>query len=169
MTTAPRRRKTRKLCPWNSYWTGMISTVNLLVLTSIVQLLSYTSYLKIDFWMACTACLVCQVSTVSGGCKNTPRRAIARSEHITTLEQSTFLRYLWPLWVMKKYFYYFTKRAVLIVYLVPLKNWDWVNALAEVPQPERRVLRRRHDEPGGRVRRRVRQLVVVTRQLGPAL
>ncbi len=48
--------------------------------------------------MACTACLVCLVSTVSGHCKNTLGRASTSSGHITKLEQSTFLRYLWRLY-----------------------------------------------------------------------
>ncbi len=45
--------------------------------------------------MAPTACLDCLVSTVSGHSKNTLRRATASSGHISKLEQSTFLRYLW--------------------------------------------------------------------------
>ncbi len=45
--------------------------------------------------MSHTACLVCLVSTVSGGCKNSLGRTSASSRHITKLEQSTFLRYLW--------------------------------------------------------------------------
>ncbi len=45
--------------------------------------------------MACTACLDCLVSTVSGCCKNTLGRASTNSWHVTKLEQSTFLRYLW--------------------------------------------------------------------------
>jgi hypothetical protein len=47
--------------------------------------------------MTRTACLVCLVSTVSGSCKNTIVRASASSRHITELEQSTFIRYLWVL------------------------------------------------------------------------
>ncbi len=43
--------------------------------------------------MACTACLVCLVSTVSGCHKNILGRASASSRHITKLEQSTFLSY----------------------------------------------------------------------------
>ncbi len=42
-----------------------------------------------------TACLVCLVCAVSGCCENTLVRAIASSGHITKLEQSTFLGYLW--------------------------------------------------------------------------
>ncbi len=45
--------------------------------------------------MGYTTCLVCLVSTVSGRCKNTLRRASTRSRHITILEQSSFIRYLW--------------------------------------------------------------------------
>jgi hypothetical protein len=45
--------------------------------------------------MACTAYLVHLVSTVSGCHKNTLGSASASSRHITKLEQSTFLRYLW--------------------------------------------------------------------------
>ncbi len=45
--------------------------------------------------MICTACLVCLVSTVSGCCENTLGRGSTSSGHITKLEQSTFLRYLW--------------------------------------------------------------------------
>ncbi len=45
--------------------------------------------------MACTACLVCLVSTVSGRPKNALGRGSASSGHITKLKQSTFLRYLW--------------------------------------------------------------------------
>ncbi len=45
--------------------------------------------------MACTACLVCLVSTVRGRCKNHLGRASASSGHNTNLEQSTFLRNLW--------------------------------------------------------------------------
>ncbi len=44
--------------------------------------------------MACTACLVCLVNSVSGSCKNTLRRVSASRGHITKLEQSTFVRYL---------------------------------------------------------------------------
>ncbi len=39
--------------------------------------------------------MFCLVSTVSGCCENTLVRAIASSGHITKLEQSTFLGYLW--------------------------------------------------------------------------
>jgi hypothetical protein len=45
--------------------------------------------------MACTACLVCLASTVSGHHKNTHGKASARSEYITKLEQYIFLRNLW--------------------------------------------------------------------------
>jgi hypothetical protein len=45
--------------------------------------------------MARTACLACLVSTVSGRYKNILRRVSANSGHITKLEQSTLLRYLW--------------------------------------------------------------------------
>jgi hypothetical protein len=45
--------------------------------------------------MARTACLACLVRTVSGRYKNTLRRVSASSGHITKLEQSTLLRYLW--------------------------------------------------------------------------
>ncbi len=45
--------------------------------------------------MACTACLVCLVSSVSGCCNNVLGRGSACSGHITNLEQSAFLRYLW--------------------------------------------------------------------------
>jgi hypothetical protein len=45
--------------------------------------------------MAHTACLVCLVSTVSGCRKNTLGRARVSIRHITKLEQSTFLKYLW--------------------------------------------------------------------------
>jgi hypothetical protein len=38
---------------------------------------------KIDWFMACTACLVCLVSTVSGHCKNAHGRGSASSGHIT--------------------------------------------------------------------------------------
>jgi hypothetical protein len=41
--------------------------------------------------MACTTCLVCLVSTVSCGCKNTLGRASTSSRHITKLEQSILL------------------------------------------------------------------------------
>jgi hypothetical protein len=41
------------------------------------------------------ACLVCLVSTVSSCHKNTLGRVSASSGHITKLEQSTFLGYLW--------------------------------------------------------------------------
>jgi hypothetical protein len=41
--------------------------------------------------MACTACLVCLISTVIDCRKNALGRASASSEHITKLEQSTFL------------------------------------------------------------------------------
>ncbi len=51
--------------------------------------------LKIDWLMAHTACLVCLVSTVSGRCKNALGKRSASSGHITKLEQSPFLRYLW--------------------------------------------------------------------------
>jgi hypothetical protein len=44
--------------------------------------------------MACTACLVCFASTVSGGRKNALGRGSVSCGHITKLEQSTFLRYL---------------------------------------------------------------------------
>jgi len=46
---------------------------------------------KIDQLMVCTACLVCLVSTVSGCHKNAIGRGSATSQHITKLEQSTFL------------------------------------------------------------------------------
>ncbi len=45
--------------------------------------------------MACTARLVCLVSTVRGCCKHTLGRASASSRHRTKLEQSTFLRCPW--------------------------------------------------------------------------
>jgi len=45
--------------------------------------------------MLYTTCLVCLDSTVSGCCKNALVRVSASSGHITKLEQSTFLRYLW--------------------------------------------------------------------------
>jgi hypothetical protein len=45
--------------------------------------------------MACPACLVCLVSTVSGCCKNVLGRGSSSSGHITKLDPSTFLRYLW--------------------------------------------------------------------------
>jgi hypothetical protein len=41
--------------------------------------------------MASSACLVCLVSTVSGHCKNTLRRASANSRHITNLNNPLFL------------------------------------------------------------------------------
>jgi hypothetical protein len=59
--------------------------------------------LKIDCLMARTTCIVCLVSTVSGCSKNTLGRASASSGHITKLEQSTFLRYLWKQY-MNAYF-----------------------------------------------------------------
>jgi hypothetical protein len=42
--------------------------------------------------MVRTACLDCLVSTVSGGCKNALGRGRTSSQHITKLEQSTYLR-----------------------------------------------------------------------------
>jgi hypothetical protein len=45
--------------------------------------------------MACLACLVCLVSTVCGCHKNLLGRGSASCGHITKLEPSTFLRYLW--------------------------------------------------------------------------
>ncbi len=51
--------------------------------------------------MAHTVCLVCLVSIVSGHCKNTLGRASASSRHMTNLEQSTFLIYLW--WYSRHY------------------------------------------------------------------
>ncbi len=45
--------------------------------------------------MAHTPCLVCQVKTVNGRHKNTLVRASASSRHITQLEESTFIIYLW--------------------------------------------------------------------------
>jgi hypothetical protein len=45
--------------------------------------------------MACTTCYVFLASTVSHHHKNTLGRASDCSGHITKLEQSTFLRYLW--------------------------------------------------------------------------
>ncbi len=42
--------------------------------------------------MACTACLVCLVSTFSGYCKNAIGKGSASNMHITKLEQSTFLQ-----------------------------------------------------------------------------
>ncbi len=51
--------------------------------------------LKVDWLVAHTACLVCLVCTVSGCRKNAPGRPCASSWHITKLEQSTLLRYLW--------------------------------------------------------------------------
>ncbi len=50
---------------------------------------------EIDWLMARTTCLVCLVSSVSGCLKNALRRGSASNGHITKLEQSTFLRYLW--------------------------------------------------------------------------
>ncbi len=45
----------------------------------------------IDWIMACTACLVCHVSTIGGDCKNAPGRGSDSHKHITKLEQSDFL------------------------------------------------------------------------------
>jgi len=45
--------------------------------------------------MALTACFVCLVSFFSGRPKTTFGGASDCSRHITKLEQSTFLRYLW--------------------------------------------------------------------------
>jgi hypothetical protein len=45
----------------------------------------------IDRIMACTACLVCHVSTIGGNCKNARERGNASSRYITKLEQSDFL------------------------------------------------------------------------------
>ncbi len=53
--------------------------------------------------MAHTACLDCLVSTVSGCCKNTLGTGIASSEYITKLEQSKFLRYIWPYPILTTY------------------------------------------------------------------
>ncbi len=57
--------------------------------------------------MSHTACLACLVSTVHGRHKNTLVRASASSRHITKLEESTFLRYLWinPFRNKQKYLY----------------------------------------------------------------
>ncbi len=57
--------------------------------------LSTDIILKIDLKMARTTCLVCLVSTVSSGSKNTHQRGNASSGHITKLEQYTLLRYLY--------------------------------------------------------------------------
>ncbi len=45
---------------------------------------------KIDILMACSACLVCLVSTVEGCHKNMLGRGSACSMHTTQIEQSTF-------------------------------------------------------------------------------
>ncbi len=46
---------------------------------------------KVDLLMAITTCLVCLVSTVSGQCKDDLGKGCVSNEHITKLEQSTFL------------------------------------------------------------------------------
>ena len=43
---------------------------------------------NIDCLKACTACLVCFVSTVNGHCKKKPLKTGASSRHITNLKQS---------------------------------------------------------------------------------
>ena len=52
-----------------------------------------------------------------------------------------------------------------VVYLVTLEHWDRVDALPEVPQPKGRVLRRGHDQAGGRMGGGVGELLVVSGQL----
>ncbi len=55
---------------------------------------------KIGCLMAHTACLVCLFSAASGCHKNTLGIASTSSWHITKLEQSTFLMYLWAIYSM---------------------------------------------------------------------
>ncbi len=45
--------------------------------------------------MACTACIVCPVSTVSGHCKNALEKGSASGRHTTNLSNLLFFRYLW--------------------------------------------------------------------------
>ncbi len=72
---------------------------------------------KIDWIMAHTTCLVCLVSTVSDCHKNTLGRTSASNGHITKLEQSTFLRYLWAnLSLFKHCFFGFSRSQSL--------DWD---------------------------------------------
>jgi len=56
---------------------------------------AYSSYLKIDWLMACTICFACLVSTVSGHHKNALGIGSASSGNITKPEPCTFLRYQW--------------------------------------------------------------------------
>ncbi len=54
---------------------------------------------KIDWLLACTACLVCIISTVSGCRKKLKMPSEDSSGHITKLKQSILFRYLWTVWV----------------------------------------------------------------------